>query len=191
MKQSEEDIEGQGDKDGMGEDELKARTGAYKEREGEDDGNVDGTDKTTQRKELGDGAREDCLNGNEIIEEKIKKEEDNMKKIQDTGGEMEGGGETIRNREGEGGHNGKRTESTNTGGDSLCAQTNQHSQLSSSTDSTATVPKKVLQLHFSTFKISLYFSSHTLANILVFSHTTFQTDSESIFSCLPCSNCEI
>ena len=107
MTQSEEDIEGQGDKNGMGE-------------------------------EHGDGAREDCLNGN------------------DTGGEgeMEGGGETIRNREGEGGHNGKRTESTNTGGDSLCVQTNQHSQLSSSTDSTATVPKKVLHLHFSTFKIS-------------------------------------
>lgn len=107
VTQSEENIEGQGDKNGMG-------------------------------KEHGDGAREDCLNGN------------------DTGGEgeMEGGGETIRNREGEGGHNGKRTESTNTGGDSLCAQTNQHSQLSSSTDSTATVPKKVLHLHFSTFKIS-------------------------------------
>ena len=76
VTQSEEDIEGQGDKNGMGE-------------------------------EHGDGAREDCLNGN------------------DTGGEgeMEGGGETIRNREGEGGHNGKRTESTNTGGDSLCVQT--------------------------------------------------------------------
>lgn len=102
VTQSEEDIEGQGDKNGMGEEHG------------------------------------DCLNGN------------------DTGGEgeMEGGGETIRNREGEGGHNGKRTESTNTGGDSLCVQTNQHSQLSSSTDSTATVPKKVLHLHFSTFKIS-------------------------------------
>ena len=106
MTQSEEDIEGQGDKNGMGE-------------------------------EHGDGAREDCLNGN------------------DTGGEgeMEGGGETIRNREGEGGHNGKRTESSNTGGDSLCAQTNQHDQLSSSTDSTAIVPKKVLHLHFLTFKV--------------------------------------
>lgn len=145
VTQSEEDIEGQGDKNGMGEDELKARTGAYRERDEEDDGNVDETDKTTQRKEHGDGAREDCLNGN------------------DTGGEgeMEGGGETIRNREGEGGHNGKRTESTNTGGDSLCAQTNQHSQLSSSTDSTATVPKKVLHLHFQLLKyLSIFHRIH-------------------------------